>query len=210
MSSTHATEEQRLVGRLLAGDEAAFNDFFTEYFPRLYRFALARIQNEDDTRDVVQETLSRAMQKIATYRGEAALFTWLCQICRSRISEHFAAQERRVRHVVLAEDHPAIAASLESIRMPEADPEAQLRRRETLRIVQVVLDNLPVRYGKALHWKYIEGVPVQVIAERLGVQFPAAQSVLQRARDAFRDAFEALCNGQAQEFVAGYGDEDAR
>jgi RNA polymerase sigma-70 factor, ECF subfamily len=210
MSSSHPDEEQRLVRRLLAGEESAFTEFFNEYFPRLYRFALARVRNEEDTRDIVQETLSRAMQRISGYRGEAALFTWLCQICRSRISDYFAAAGRRQQHVVLAEDHPAIAASLESIRLPDSDPETQLRREQALRHVQVVLDGLPVKYGNALHWKYIEGIPVQTIAERMGVPFLAAQSTLQRAREAFRDAFESLSAGTAQDVLLGRHEDDYR
>jgi RNA polymerase sigma-70 factor (ECF subfamily) len=191
------SEDQRLVQRLLAGEEAAFNEFFREYFGRLYRFALARVRNEDDARDIVQETLSRAVRKIATYRGEAALFTWLCQVCRSRLSEHFSARQRQTQHVMLAEDDPAVAAALESVQMLDADPELHWTRNEHSRLVQVALDNLPVRYGKVLHWKYVEGIPVQMIAERLGVRHAAAQSLLQRAREAFRDAFTTLSEASA-------------
>lgn len=43
-----------LVRRLIAGDEAAFDEFFTVYFPRLYRFALPRLGgNEDASEEVV-------------------------------------------------------------------------------------------------------------------------------------------------------------
>lgn len=191
------SEEQRLVKRLLAGEEAAFNEFFHEYFGRLYRFALARVRNEEDARDIVQETLSRAIRKIATYRGEAALFTWLCQVCRSRLSEHFSTRQRQTQHIMLAEDDPAVAASLESVQMLDADPAVHWTRNEHSRLVQVALDNLPLRYGKVLNWKYIEGIPVQMIAERLGVQHAAAQSLLQRAREAFRDVFTTLSNASA-------------
>jgi RNA polymerase sigma-70 factor (ECF subfamily) len=198
--SSKLTEDQALVRRLLAGEEAAFTQFFDEFFPRLYRFARTRVRNEEDIRDVVQETLTRAILKIETYRGEAALFTWLCQICRSRISEAARKHGRHAEHLVLAEDHPDIAASLESIRMPDADPHDHALRAETLRVVQVVLDALPVRYGNALQWKYLEGVSVQTIAERLGVPQVAAQSLLQRARGAFREAFESM-TGSAPEVL---------
>lgn len=72
-------DDKRLVRRLLAGDEAAFEEFFEMYFSGLYRFALARLEGSADAaEDIVQATLCRAVTKLATYRGEAALFTWLC------------------------------------------------------------------------------------------------------------------------------------
>jgi RNA polymerase sigma-70 factor, ECF subfamily len=55
--------------------------------------------------------------------------------------------------------------------------------------VQAILDRLPARYGDALEWKYVEGLSVMEIAERLGVGAKAAESLLTRARTAFRDAY---------------------
>jgi len=82
-------EDRRLVKRLLAHDREAFNAFFDGYFPRLYRFARTRLGNDpDSTKEVVQVTLTKAIRKLATYRGEAALFTWLCTICRNEIAEY--------------------------------------------------------------------------------------------------------------------------
>ena len=55
-------------------------------------------------------------------------------------------------------------------------------------LVQRVLDHLPSHYADALEWKYIDEVSVQEIAQRLGVGAKAAESLLTRARRAFRDA----------------------
>ena len=90
--------DRAFVRRLLRGDEEAFAEFFDGYFPRLYRFALARLRDEDDAEEVVQATLIRATRKLSTYRGEAALFTWLCTFCRHEISACF---ERRASVVSL-------------------------------------------------------------------------------------------------------------
>jgi len=185
-------EDRRLAKRLIQGEEAAFNEFFNTYFGRLYRFAMTRMRDDDAARDIVQQTLCRALRKIDTYRGEAAMFTWLCQICRSQLSDYFEAQGRYARRFVPVEDDPQIQAALDAMASPDADPELMTGRSEIARLVQVVLDSLPVRYGDALEWKYIEGLSVDEIAQRLNLQHGAAQSLLQRARLAFRDMFEKL------------------
>jgi RNA polymerase sigma-70 factor, ECF subfamily len=51
---------------------------------------------------------------------------------------------------------------------------------------------LPAHYADALEWKYIDEVSVQEIGIRLGLGPKAAESLLTRARSAFRDAFRAL------------------
>jgi RNA polymerase sigma-70 factor (ECF subfamily) len=63
---------------------------------------------------------------------------------------------------------------------------------QTKRLVQEVLDCLPVNHGNALEWKYIEGFSVTEIASRLQVTELAAQSLLSRARSAFREALVEL------------------
>jgi RNA polymerase sigma-70 factor (ECF subfamily) len=193
---TDELEDRRLVKRLLAHDREAFNAFFDGYFPRLYRFARTRLGDQPDTtKEIVQVTLTKAIRKLATYRGEAALFTWLCTICRHEIAEHHERVARERRHVVLTEDTPDIRAAVEAIAAPESDePESNFRRLETTRLIQVALDQLPANYGNALEWKYLYGYSVEEIAARLGIGLEAAQSLLARAKRAFQEVYTTLTN----------------
>jgi RNA polymerase sigma-70 factor (ECF subfamily) len=189
--------DKALVGQMLAGDEAAFEEFFETSFPGLYRFALTRLdRNADAAEEVVQATLCKAVTKLATYRGEAALFTWLCTFCRHEISAHYGRHHRSLHETPSIEDTPEIRAAFESIGAAHADaPDERLRRQELARLVRVTLDSLPPRYGDALEWKYIQELSVGDIAERLSIGTKAAESLLTRARQAFRDGFAALYPG---------------
>lgn len=180
-----------LVRRLLAGEEAAFDEFFAEYFPRVYRFARARLAGDEDAaEEVAQVTLSKAVERLHTYRGEAALFTWLCAVCRREIGAS-RVRTGRAAEVPLLEDEPATRAALDALALGTGDdPEAQLRRRELARLVQGTLDNLPGQYGDALEWRYAQGLSVDEVASKLGLGYKAAESLLSRARRAFRESFE--------------------
>lgn len=179
-----------LARRLIGGDEAAFEEFFSAYFPRLYRFALARLAgNEDAADEIAQRVLIRAIDRLHTYRGEAALLTWLCTFCRREIGR-WLEQEGRHHDVPLLDEGPELRAVLDSVAVSGArDPEAELRRRELSELVQLTLDHLPGRYGDVLEWKYIQGLSVGEIALRLGLGYKAAESLLTRARAAFREGF---------------------
>lgn len=185
------TDDKALVRRMLAGDEQAFARLFDEAFPVLYRFALIRLSyREDAAEEVAQAALCRAMRKLSTYRGEAALLTWLCTFCRHEISDYVRRTGDRVQ-VDLDEDGPEIRAALESLHAFEQEsPEARLQRSQLAERVRRILDRLPPQYGSALEWKYIDELSVREIAERLGLGAKAAESLLTRARRAFRDAFE--------------------
>lgn len=188
------TEDRKLTKRLLAGDERAFSQFFDDYFSRLYRFSLVRLSNDEDAAcEVTQAALSRALQKIHLYRGEAALFTWVCVICRREISDWWKKQSRHREHIVLIEDYPDIRAVVEALDLPEKNsPHSQYLQHEAARLIQVALDRLPPRYGDALEWKYIEGYSVKEIAKRLGLSPVAAQSLLARAKRSFQEMYNTL------------------
>jgi len=196
-------DESELLRRMLAGEERAFDAFFASHFPRLYRFALPRLAGDvEATREVVQATLGKAVRKLATFRGEAALFTWLCQICRREIVNHLRAQHRHSEHVVLIDDRPDLRMAIEAIEAPEEyDLVKSYGRAEVGRLVKSVLDRLPARYGDALEWKYVEGRSVAEIGAQLGIGHTAAQSLLARARMAFREALEQVFGAAAEDIA---------
>jgi RNA polymerase sigma-70 factor (ECF subfamily) len=98
-----------------------------------------------------------------------------------------------------------VRAALDALAASEELPEGELLRKELGDLVRVALDNLPARYAAVLEWKYIEGESVREIAQRLELGQKAVESLLTRARGAFREAFAALCaeTEQAQGLEAG-------
>jgi len=187
-------DDKRLVKQLLAGDQRAFDRFFEENFARLYRFAMVRLSDDPEgAREVVQTTLTRAVRKLHQYRAESALFTWLCAICRNETSDWLRRQVRYREHIVLSEDHPEIQAAVDSFQIPaDDDPERHYQRTEAMRLIQVALDRLPVKYGNVLEWKYVEGYSLKEISAKLEIGPEAAQSLLARAKRAFAEVYSSL------------------
>ncbi len=197
-------DDKRLVKQMLANDERAFDRFFSENFARLYRFAMTRLpQDPDATREVVQIAMTKAIRKLHTYRGESALFTWLCAITRNELSDWLARQGRYREHIVLTEDYSEIQAAVDSFHAPTCDdPEREFQRTELARLIQVALDRLPPKYGNVLEWKYIEGYSVAEIAGKLNLGNEATQSLIARAKRAFGDVYGSL-SGPARSVLTG-------
>ncbi len=183
--------DRELVRLMLAGDEAAFEEFSDHHIPALYRYASRRLAGDRELiREIVQGTLCKAIAKLSTFRGEAALTTWLCACCRNEIAAHFRRRHWMPREVDVLESEETAAAELDGAR-PEG-PEGQYLRKEAGEVVHQALDALPSHYGKALEWKYIENLPVKEIAHRLDLGLKAAESLLTRARQAFREEYGRL------------------
>ena len=91
---------------------------------------------------------------------------------------------------MLASDLPSGREGLDEHCAPAAEePEGSYGRLETTRRIQGALDDLPSHYGNALEWKYIFGYGLQEIASKLAVSLESAQSILARAKRAFRDVY---------------------
>ena len=182
--------ERELVRRLRRGDERAAEQLLEDYGDRLFRFALPRLGHDLElTREVLQQTLCKVISLGWSFRGEAGLFTWLCTCCKNMIYDHRQRHQREAAGRSL--DQMLDGAEVAAVEMADSHPgpEALLGKRELAEEVHEALDHLPVHYAKVLEWKYLENTAVREIATRLELSEKAAESLLTRARSAFRRAF---------------------
>ena len=188
------TPDLELVERLRRGDARAFDRFFNEYYPKLYRFVKRRLPRDASAaEDVAQATICRALESLHTFRGEAALMTWLCTLCRRELSARWQELQAYASAPMLAEDDPEVRAALESLLAAESsDPLLAAGRAEVRESICAALDYLPAPYADILEWKYVRDMSVSDIAARLGRSTKATESLLTRAREAFRETFTLL------------------
>ena len=181
-------EDRSLAARMRAGDEAAIATFAERTIGPLYRFAASRLAGDADlTLEIVQTTMTKVLANLAGYRGEAALLTWACACCRNEILMHFRRRRSAPDEVELAEDLTPCPAWRGAA---GEDAEADLLRKEEALRVHMALDGLPDRYARVLEWKYVARLPVAEIATRLGMEAKATESLLGRARQAFRASYQ--------------------
>jgi RNA polymerase sigma-70 factor (ECF subfamily) len=178
--------DRALVKRMRAGEQRAFDDFFKASAPRLVAFIARRSALDPATLDdIVQCALIKAVRNLASYRGEAALLTWLTEICRHELADAHRKAARRPAHLSL--DEPSSVPQEEQLRAPQnQEPISQLYATTQRTEVMKVLESLPAHYALALEAKYGDGMSVEAIARQLGLSATATQSVLARAREAFR------------------------
>lgn len=179
-------EDFALARQVTDGDQAALTTLYTRYADTLFAFIYHRLPDtpRPDVEEIWQETWLAAIRSIHTYRGQSQLSTWLCGLARHKIADYC---RKRGRQAQIFSDTPLenIGGLVESGPFPEAI----LARREVRARVAQVLMALPDEYRLALVARYVDDCGVAEIARRLGKPYKAAESLLSRAKMAFRAAF---------------------
>jgi RNA polymerase sigma-70 factor (ECF subfamily) len=178
-------EDLVLAKRVAAGDETALAVFYERYADLLYAFIYHRLGgSRPDAEDVWQDTLLAALHSLLTYRGECRLFTWLCGIALHKIADHFRRQGRAVTDVFSDVSEVQLSALCSSAPLPE---EVVMRQATRVRVVEA-LALLNEDYRTALVARYADERGVGEVAQMLGRTYKATESLLSRARAAFREA----------------------
>ena len=176
MASAAEQDEADLLRRAAAGEPTAVRVLLDETGAVVYGFVFARLGGDDAVaEDVVQDTYVEAMRSAHTFRGDAALTTWLCTIARRRVARHF---ERERRQQVAERGLRLVGGEDEA-----AGGDAGIEQRDAL---VRALGRLPAVHRQVLVLKYLDGRSVAEIAAEIGRTTVQVQSLLQRARDGLR------------------------
>lgn len=186
--SNNYPDDVSLARRVAAGDEAALEQFYANYADLLFAFVYHHLDGaRQEAEELWQSTLLAALRSISTYRGQSSLFTWLCGIARHKIADHYRRQKQPIE--VFADMSEVEVASLMGTEpLPE---ECVMRRATRIRVVKA-LAMLSSDYQAALVARYVDERGVEEISHMLGRTYKAAESLLSRARIAFRDALAQL------------------
>lgn len=173
-------EVDRLVDAARHGDRAAFDELVRRTYVDTYTLAMRLTANEEDARDVVQESYLRAWKGIRRFRGDAQFSTWMYRITANAAATLVQKRRRRRVESLDAVDEP-IEMSLEA--QPEAAAESAVGLAELARAVQA----LPPKLRSIVVLKDVYGLPHEAIADELGISVAAAKVRLHRGRKKLRD-----------------------
>ena len=173
-------EVDRLVDAARSGDRTAFDELVRRTYVDTYTLAMRLTANEEDARDVVQESYLRAWKGIKSFRGDAQFSTWMYRITANAAAT-LVQKRRRRRTESLEHVEEPIDASIEG--QPEAATESSVGLEELARAVAA----LPPKLRSIVVLKDVYGLSHEAIAEDLGISVAAAKVRLHRGRKRLRD-----------------------
>jgi RNA polymerase sigma-70 factor (ECF subfamily) len=192
-----STTDQEYMLRLVAGEDQALNELMNRYQLPLFQYLYRCLQNEDDAKDIAQETFVRVYEHKRKYNPRHKFSTWLYSIASNLVRNLY---RWRIRHPTISLDQPLdqpldqdnnlnIGDKLPSTHLSPAE---QLQRTETVDLVQQAIQDLPIDLREALVLAEHENLSQQEIAEIQSCSRKAVENRICRAKTQLRQTLYRL------------------
>ena len=167
-------------------DEASFRAWYDRMLPRIYAFVASRCGGPGPlAEELTQQTFVEATRRRASFDGRSDVATWIAAIARHKIADHFRRVER--------EERRRLSLIVREVR-PSGAPDAWLASDERDAIERAIR-TLPAAQRAALVFRHLDGLSIREIATLMHRSDSAVESLLARARQSFRSAYEGPIDG---------------
>lgn len=152
---------------------------WSENNKELKRFILSKIKNKDTGNDILQDVFLKLHSKIDTLKNEEKIKSWLYQITRNTITDHFRKQKFNV--------------DADSIDIP-IEAEASKANEQFANCMQPHINKLPSKYKEALTKTEFQNYSQLQLAKELNISYSGAKSRVQRAKELLKQYFMECCD----------------
>ena len=189
-----------LLKRARTGDRGAFGQLVVLYQDRMFNAIVRLVGDRDEAAELTQETFTRSLASLESFRGEAAPYTWLFRI---GLNLSISRLRKVQRHRVFSLDRPIgrngqsgrhgdqAAGLIDRVRQAAPGPSEMLEQREQAEQVVAALGRVEPEYRAVLIMRDVEGFDYQQMADVLELPLGTLKSRLFRARIALRDELKA-------------------
>ena len=178
-------DDRDLIARVLAGDPTAERALYDAHVDRVYRMTYRIVGDTDQATDCVQETFIKAFRRLADFRGESALGTWIGAIAMSVALNALRKVKRFRQREMPLDEAPEIGR-------PAAAGDPHLRAR-----LHGAIDALPEGYRAVFLMHDVEGYTHEEIGSMLGIHSGTSKAQLFRARARLRQTLADFAPEQA-------------
>lgn len=174
--------EKELVKEILRGKKKAINKFYQAHQNKLLIFISKKVANKKDAEEILQDVFISALDSLPLFEFNSSLLTWLKAIAHHETVDFF--RRKKLKTIVFSR-----FPFLERLVDQALSPELALQEKEMKQKILATFKNLSEGYAQILRLKYIEGLSMAEIAQKLGKTVKAVESKLSRARLAFQKEY---------------------
>lgn len=186
--TVESPDERSLLDRVAGGDRSAFEEIYTLYYPRLFRFLLRYTGSLGHVEELINDVMLVVWERAGDFRGHSKVSTWILGIAYRKGLRSLDQDRRRPRH----EDVDEIVLT------SAGGPEQDLSRRELRDRVLEALARLPAEQRAVLELTYYQGLSYPEIAEILGCPHNTVKTRMFHARRKLRALLPELERGAEQ------------
>ena len=180
-SGAAADPDVALMLRVQAGDQAAFQDLFQKFSPRIFYYVRRLVVSEARAEELTQDVFVQVFRFRHRYRPESRLATWLYTIATNHCLNELRRPERRLRVDLWnrRDDDGPKEPSLPDRDMPT--PEMGASSRELAKQLDASIAALPPKQRAALLLSRVDGLDYKAVGAALGCREGAVKALIFRA-----------------------------
>ena len=178
-------DEKALLERIIKRDERALLRVYKKYHPSIFNYVKLQINNYQLAEELTQDIFLDFIEALRDFRFQSSLKTFLFSIARHKIVDQI--RKKKIKSILFSRLPSYIVESLKVVFIDEDIDKKELREK-----ILKIIETLPNDYRVILRLKYIEGIKVGEIADRLKLNFKATESLLFRARKSFIKVYNSL------------------
>lgn len=195
------TQDRELVARLQAGDEKAVRELADRYSARINQLAMRHLKNREDAEEVTQDVLLKVYRKVGSFRGDAALSSWIYRITFNTAMSRLrngrrarAAEQERDRALAIEGTDGAPRTARQAADWSRMPDETLLRVQLSEAFAAAIAD-LPEIYREPVLLRDVQGLSTEEASSRLHVKDQTLKSRLHRGRLMLRERLRSFTNG---------------
>lgn len=180
-------EEAGLVRRLQYEEPGAFEELLERYQRPIYGFVYRLLDDPGDAPDVTQEVFLKVFRKIADFRGDSTLKTWIYRIAIHEASNRrrWFSRHRRQECSIDAVDENG-RSGWDWIRDPGGTPFDEVASQEHSVLIEQSLRDLDERLRTAVVLRDVQGLSYNEIADAMRISLGTVKSRILRGREALK------------------------
>lgn len=189
MPPSNRTEATRsadaaLIDRCLRGEPGAFEELYRQFAPRLFGLTTRLAGSRTEGEDLLQDVFLLVHRKLGTFKGEAALGTWIYRLATNCCLDYLRSRQHRLQQAsdVLDDDAPAPGNHRGRLNVDKLDLERAILQ-------------LPPGYRAAFVLHDVEGFDHAEVARMLGIAEGTSKSQVHKARMRMRDLLSSPVHG---------------
>ena len=170
-----------LVNKAILGDQKAFSDLMTFYWPTIEGFFAMKLSSKEDVEDLSIATFTKAFDKIKSYNSSYAFSTWIQTIATNSLIDFFRKKEQKT--ISIDADVKNEKGNPHEIEDLDTNPELNYIQQQKNKQLFSLVEKLKPHYRELIVLRYLEELSYDEIAQKLNIPLGSVKAKLFRARD---------------------------
>jgi len=165
-------EEKQLIEQAQNGSKEAFAQLYREYVQQIHRYIYYRTRDQQLAEDLTADVFTKVIEGLPSYVDKGKPFiSWIYRIAHARVVDHYRRQDRRPTATNVDDANLSITP----------DMDADLVKSHASAALMKGIESLTADQQQVIILRFIEGLPIEAVAEQLGKKGNAIKALQFRA-----------------------------